>query len=101
MKGPFPPRRVRSYMDGWIWSAGGHVDEAAVVALERDGDGRGRAVTVLGHDQVRLARPRRFLLVGILAVQEDYDVGILFYTIMQVCPIYDKIVRFENRGVED
>jgi hypothetical protein len=30
--------------------ARGHVDESAVVPLEGDGHGRGRAVTVLGHD---------------------------------------------------
>ena len=35
--------------------AGGHVDEAAVVALERDDDRAGRSVAVLGHDQVGLA----------------------------------------------
>ena len=37
---------------------GRHVDEAAVVALERDRDRRGRAVAVLGHDKVCLACPR-------------------------------------------
>jgi putative flippase GtrA len=35
----------------------GHVHEAAVVALEGDGDGGGGAVTVLADDQVGLARP--------------------------------------------
>jgi hypothetical protein len=46
----------------------GHVDEAAVVALEGDRHGGGGAVTVLGHDEVGLARPRGLLLVGVLAV---------------------------------
>jgi hypothetical protein len=39
-------------------SALGHVDEARVVALEGDGDRRGRAVAVLRDDEVRLARSR-------------------------------------------
>lgn len=39
-------------------SALGHVDEATVVTLERDGDRRGGAVAVLGEDQIGLARPR-------------------------------------------
>ena len=55
-------------------SAWGHVDEAAVVPLERHRHRRGRAVPVLGDDQVRLARPRRLPLVGIFAVQQDDDV---------------------------
>ena len=39
-------------------SGRGHVDEAGVVALERDGDRVGRAVAVLGHDEVGLPRAR-------------------------------------------
>lgn len=57
--------------------AGSHVDEAAVVTLEGDGDRRSGSVTVLGHDQVGLARPRRLLLVGILTVQQDDHVRVL------------------------
>src|SRR5690606_8047929 len=55
----------------------GHVDEAAVVALERDGDGGGGPVAVLGDDQVGLTGARRLLLVGVLAVQQDHHVRIL------------------------
>jgi hypothetical protein len=35
-----------------------HVDKSAVMALERNGNRHGRAVPVLGHDQVRLTGPR-------------------------------------------
>ncbi len=35
-----------------------HVDEAGQVQLRRHGHGVGRAVTVLGHDEVCLARSR-------------------------------------------
>jgi hypothetical protein len=49
-----PPRDVRPYS---ARLAGSHVDEAAVVALERDRHDGGRAVPVLGHDQVRLPGP--------------------------------------------
>src|SRR5690606_26066028 len=65
-----------------LWPGGGgllgHVDEAAVVALERDGDGGGGAVAVLGDDQVGLTGARRLLLVGVLTVQQDHHVRILF-----------------------
>ena len=57
----------------------GHVDEAAVMALERDRHCSGRAVAVLGHDQVRLACSRRLPFVGILAMQQDHYVTILLY----------------------
>jgi hypothetical protein len=40
-----------------------HVDEPAVVALERDGDLAGRAVAVPGHDQV--ASPGQSLMSDI------------------------------------
>ena len=56
-----------------------HVHESRIVALERDRHRGGRAVPVLGHDQVRLAGPRRLPLVRILAVQEDHDVRVLLY----------------------
>ena len=55
----------------------GHVGEAREVTLEGDGDRVGRAVAVLGDDEVRLAGARRVLLVGGLAVQEHHHVGIL------------------------
>src|SRR5215472_2535599 len=60
----------------WL-SAWGHVYEAAVVPLERDGDHRRRPVPVLGDDEVRLARPGRLRLVGVLPVQQDHNVTIL------------------------
>ena len=46
----------------------GHVDKAGVAALEGHGHGLGRAVAVLGDDEVRLAHAGRLLLVQILAV---------------------------------
>src|ERR1022692_3842763 len=58
-------------------SAGSHVDEPAVVALERYGHRGGRAVPVLGHDQVRLPRAGRLRLVLVLTVQHDHDVAVL------------------------
>ena len=48
--------RVRPYSTQ-PGSAGGHVDEATVVALEGDRHHCGRPVPVLGHDQVRLPGP--------------------------------------------
>ena len=38
-------------------SARGHVDKAAVMALECDCHDRGRPVPVLGHDQIGLSGP--------------------------------------------
>jgi CheY-like chemotaxis protein len=49
-------------------SARGHIHEAAVMALERDGHHRRRPVPVLGNDEVSLPGPRRLRLVGILPV---------------------------------
>ena len=49
------PSEMRTYTPRG--SAGGHVHEAAVVALEGDGDRGGGSVTVLGHDQVGLTGP--------------------------------------------
>ena len=48
------------------------------MSLKGDRHSGGRAIPVLSYDQVRFARPRRFLLVLILAVQENYYVGVLF-----------------------
>src|SRR6478672_12822951 len=47
-----------------------HVDEPRVVALEGDGDVAGRAVAVLGDDQVGLAGAGRLLLVDVVTVQQ-------------------------------
>ena len=44
------------------------------MALEGHGYGGGRAVAVLGHYEIGLARPRRLPLVSVLAVQEYYYV---------------------------
>jgi hypothetical protein len=55
----------------------GHIHETAVVALECNGHGGGRAIPVLGHYKVCLPRPRRFLLISILAMQKNNDVGVL------------------------
>jgi hypothetical protein len=59
-----------------------HVDETAVVTLERDCHCGRRTVPVLGHDQVSLASSRRLSLVGVLAVKQDHDVSILLDTIV-------------------
>src|SRR6185503_18481506 len=56
----------------------GHVDEAGEVQLGGDHDRVGRAVAVLGDDDVRLAGARRLLVVVVVAVQQEDDVGILF-----------------------
>lgn len=56
-----------------------HIHKTRIVALESDSYGRGRAVAVLGHDQVRLAGPRRLLLVLVLAVQKNNDIRVLLY----------------------
>ena len=58
-------------------SAGGHVHEAAVVALEGHRHRRGRPVPMLGDDHVGFAGARRLALIGILAVQKDNDIAIL------------------------
>jgi hypothetical protein len=52
----------------------GHVDKAAIMALERHGYGHRRAVPVLGHDQVRLTGPRRLPLIHVFTVQKDHNV---------------------------
>src|SRR5690606_11223710 len=54
-----------------------HVDESGIVALESDSDRRRRAVAVLRDDQVRLASPWGLLVVGVLPVEEDHNVGVL------------------------
>src|SRR4051794_1455408 len=54
-----------------------HIHKPRVMPLESHRDISRRAVTVLGHDQVRLARTRGLTLVSILPVQQDDDVGIL------------------------
>ena len=66
-----PPRDVRPYTGSVLLTR--HVHKAAVVPLECHRHGRGRPIPVLGHDQVRLAGPRRLLLVLVLAVQKDDD----------------------------
>jgi lysophospholipase L1-like esterase len=78
-----------------------HVHEPRIMALERDRHRGGRAVPVLGHDQVRLAGPRRLPLVRILTVQEDNDVAILFDTIVSYETIGDEVVRTLHCGVVD
>jgi hypothetical protein len=42
----------------WTGLSARHIDKTRIMALERDRHGGGRAVPVLGHDQVRLAGPR-------------------------------------------
>src|SRR5689334_23193731 len=58
----------------------GHVDEAAVMALECDGDVRRRAITVLHEHDVGLAGARAFLLVHVLAVDHHDHIRILLDT---------------------
>jgi hypothetical protein len=47
------------------------------MALEGNGHRCRGAITVLGHDEVSLAGPRLFALVGILTVQQHHHVGVL------------------------
>ena len=54
-----------------------HVCEARVHPLEGDGDLVGRAVAVLGDDEVSFARARVVAVIGGFAVQQDHDVGVL------------------------
>src|SRR5690606_21074103 len=74
-------RRPELCHDGGSWgrsrSCLRHVDEAAVVTLERGGDRRRGAAAVLGNDEVGFAGARRLAVVGVLAVQEDDHVGVL------------------------
>src|SRR6516225_9946644 len=49
------------------------------------------AISMLGNDHVRLARPRRFFLVEVFAVQKDNDVTILLNAIVQADSICHKI----------
>lgn len=56
-----------------------HVDAAGVVALVGDGDRAGRAGPVLVDDQVKLSGARALFGVGILAVREDHDAGVLLH----------------------
>src|ERR1700683_2566643 len=69
------PSDMRTYKCAELaWS---HVDEAAVVALEGHRHRRGRAVPVLGDDQVRLARPRRLPLICVFSMQKYDNIRIL------------------------
>ena len=71
-----PPRSVRPYTSCSLTC---HVYKAAIMALECHGYASSRAVSVLGHDQVRLPRPRRLLLISILTMQKNYYVRVLLY----------------------
>src|SRR6266496_1975734 len=82
-----------------LWS--GHVHESRIMALECDRHGGGWAIPVLGHNQIRLARPRRLPLVSVLAVQKDDDVAILFDTVVADQAVGDEVVRALHRGVVD
>src|SRR5260370_40467726 len=73
-----------------------HVDKTGIMALECHRHGGSRTIPVLGHDQVRLARTRRLLLVLVLAVQKNNDVTILFDTIMDIDSISDEVMHFED-----
>ena len=55
----------------------GHVHEPRVVTLEGDGEVAGRAVAVLGHDEIGLPGARGLLLVHVFAMQQDHHVGVL------------------------
>src|SRR5690242_2938149 len=71
------------------------------MALECDSNGGSRAIPVLGHNEVRLASARRFPLVGILTVQKNDDVCVLFNTIVTNEAIGDKVVCALYCGVVD
>jgi hypothetical protein len=63
-----PPRRLAS-----------DVDETAVVALEGDGHGCSRAVTVFGYHKIGLARSRALAIVSVFAMQQNNDICRLCY----------------------
>src|SRR5262249_59544654 len=64
-------------------------------------DRRRWTISVLGNDQIRLSGSRRLALVGILAVQKNYYVTILFYTIVDIDSICYKVVGAEHCGIID
>ena len=56
---------------------GRHVHEAGQVTLEGDRCLSGRAVAVLGNDDVRLAGTWRFPLVHVLSMHQQHHVSVL------------------------
>src|SRR5690606_32281413 len=70
---PAWPRCLRSRAS----SGGRHIDEGGVVELGGDGHGPDLAAAVLVDDQVGFAGSRALTLVGVVAVEEDDDVGVL------------------------
>src|SRR4249919_3737750 len=62
------------------------------MALECDRHGGGRAVPVLGHDQVRLARSWRLPLVCVLTMQKNHNVTILFDAVVAYEAIGDEVM---------
>src|SRR5215471_17904661 len=73
-------------------SAWGHVYEPAVMTLEGHRHRGGRPVQMFGHYHVSLPGPGRLTFVGVLAMQKNNDVAILFNTIVQANSICHKIV---------
>src|SRR6185437_5318881 len=71
------------------------------MALEGDRYGGGRAVPVLGHDQVRLAGSRRLPLVRVLAVQKDHNVTILLDAVVTYETVGNEVVGAFYCGVVD
>jgi len=59
-----------------------HVHKTREVQLGGDGHGIGRAVSMLGHNEVGLARARRLLVVVIVAMQQDDDIGVLLNAVV-------------------
>ena len=97
-----PSRRSPAGRARRVGRSVGHVDEAAVVALEGDGDVAGRTVAVLGHDQVGLAGPRGFLVrrqssrCNSITMSASCSIEL-----WSADPIGDEIVRAEHCGVVD
>src|SRR6516165_3362753 len=60
--------------------------------LVRDRNRLGRAIAVLGENEIRLSPTRIIPFEGVRPVQQDHDVSILFETIMQIYPVGNEIV---------
>ncbi len=69
--------------------------------LRRHGDRVGRPVSVLGHDEVRLAGARRLLVVVVVTVQKDDDVGVLLDRVVRGDAVGDEVVDAGHRRVVD
>lgn len=71
------PRSAPSTGETRDLSADCHVHESREMQLRSDGHGVSWPISMLGNNEIRLARPRRLFVVVVVAVQKDDNVGIL------------------------